>query len=88
MLWTIRTSLVASVMVAGAVWSSAQAADSIVGTWRLVSWVDEEVETKAVRQVFAPCALGHHNAVRHRNALQTRRQIWRLAYDGLLPGSA
>jgi len=43
--------LVALIIATGAVWSKAQAAD-VVGSWRLVSFVDEETESKAVRPVF------------------------------------
>jgi hypothetical protein len=32
--------------------SAARAADPIVGTWRLVSWTEEETESKAVRKMF------------------------------------
>src|SRR4029077_823189 len=32
--------------------SAARAADSIVGTWRLVSWTEEETESKAVHKNF------------------------------------
>lgn len=39
-------------LVISTVASPAWAADSIVGTWRLVSWTEEETESKAVRKVF------------------------------------
>jgi lipocalin-like protein len=32
--------------------SAAWAADSIVGTWRLVSWTEEETESKTVHKIF------------------------------------
>src|SRR5690348_11459702 len=32
--------------------SAAWAADSVVGTWRLVSWTEEETDSKAVRTMF------------------------------------
>jgi Lipocalin-like domain len=32
--------------------SVARAADSIVGTWQLVSWIEEETESKAVHKNF------------------------------------
>ena len=34
------------------VFSAAWAVDSIVGTWRLVSWSEEETESKTVRNIF------------------------------------
>jgi hypothetical protein len=36
----------------GSLINVAQAADSIVGTWRLVSWVEEETESKAQHKNF------------------------------------
>jgi hypothetical protein len=45
----VATSLFAlAVSMAGAAW----AAEPIVGTWRLVSWTEEETESKAVHKVF------------------------------------
>jgi hypothetical protein len=32
--------------------SAAWAVDSVVGTWRLMSWTEEETESKAVRKMF------------------------------------
>ena len=32
--------------------SAAWATDPIVGTWRMVSWTEEETDSKAVRKVF------------------------------------
>jgi hypothetical protein len=54
---TERIQLKASFKIAMAVLpmtvlSAAQAADSIVGTWRLVSWVEEETENKIKRKHF------------------------------------
>ncbi len=40
------------VLAISTVFSAAWAADSIVGTWRLVSWTEEETESKAVNKVF------------------------------------
>jgi len=47
----VRMGLVALIIATGAIWSKAQAAD-LVGSWRLVSWIEVETESKAVRQVF------------------------------------
>jgi hypothetical protein len=44
--------LVVSVMATGAVWSKARADESVVGSWRLVSWVEVETESKAIHVVF------------------------------------
>jgi lipocalin-like protein len=41
-----------------AVLAKAQAADSVVGTWRLVSWIEEETESKAVHKNFGDNPLG------------------------------
>jgi Lipocalin-like domain len=46
------TLLVVLVLATSAVCQRAQAADSIVGTWRLVSWVEEETESKAQHKNF------------------------------------
>jgi hypothetical protein len=40
--------LAAVVLISGTIWSSARAADSIVGTWRLISLSEQETESKAV----------------------------------------
>jgi len=48
---TVRTGLVA-LFVANGAWSNAYATDSVVGSWRLVSWVEVETEGKAVHAVF------------------------------------
>ena len=40
-----------AVAVSG-VMTKAQSAESIVGTWRLVSWIEEETESKAVHKNF------------------------------------
>ena len=40
------------------VMTKGQAADSVVGTWRLVSWVEEETESKAVHKLFGDNPLG------------------------------
>jgi hypothetical protein len=47
-----RTVLVALLLVTGACCTTSQAADSIVGSWRLVSWVEVETESKSVHSVF------------------------------------
>ena len=39
-----RTGLVAVLIVTGAYCTKSQAADSVVGSWRLVSWVFVEVK--------------------------------------------
>ena len=41
-------------------WASAKAhaADTIVGSWRLLSWVEVETETKAVRAAFGDDPVG------------------------------
>jgi hypothetical protein len=44
--------MVVLVLATSAVGRMAQAADSIVGTWRLVSWVEEETESKAQHKNF------------------------------------
>jgi hypothetical protein len=43
-----------------ALWASptAHAADTIVGSWRLLSWVEVETETKAVRAAFGDDPVG------------------------------
>jgi hypothetical protein len=48
---TIAKLTLAMLAVTG-VMAKAQAADSIVGTWRLVSWIEEETETKALHKNF------------------------------------
>ena len=39
-------------MATGVVWSEARADESVVGSWRLVSWVEVETETKSVHGAF------------------------------------
>jgi hypothetical protein len=46
------TLMVVLVLATSAVCQLAQAADAIVGTWRLVSWVEEETESKAQHKNF------------------------------------
>ena len=53
----VRMGLVALIIATGAIWSKAQAAD-LVGSWRLVSWIEVETESKAVRQVFGDNPIG------------------------------
>ena len=52
MISMVRIGLIALVVVTGAYCTKSQAADSIVGSWRLVSWVEMESESKAVHSVF------------------------------------
>jgi Lipocalin-like domain len=47
-----RICFVALLIVTGAYGSRSQAAESIVGSWRLVSWVEVETESKSVHSVF------------------------------------
>ena len=48
-----RTSLMALLIVIGAYCTKSHAADaSIVGSWRLVSWVEVETESKSVHTAF------------------------------------
>jgi hypothetical protein len=47
-----RTVLAALLLVTGAFCTTSQAADSIVGSWRLVSWVEVESESKSVHSGF------------------------------------
>jgi len=53
-----RIGFVALIIVIAAVWSTAQAGDSVVGSWRLVSWVQEDIESKAVHTVFGDNPVG------------------------------
>jgi hypothetical protein len=48
----VRMGVAALIIATIAVWSTAQAGDSVVGSWRLVSWVQEDIEGKAVQTVF------------------------------------
>jgi Lipocalin-like domain len=54
----LRMGWVALIVVVVAVWSTAQAGDSVVGSWRLLSWVQEDVESKAVQTVFGDNPVG------------------------------
>jgi hypothetical protein len=54
----VRMGAAALIIATITVWSTAQASDSIVGSWRLVSWVQEDVEGKAVRTVFGDNPVG------------------------------
>jgi len=49
---TFTMAMAALVWATSAGLSVAQAADSIVGTWRLVSWTEEETQSKAVHKNF------------------------------------
>jgi hypothetical protein len=55
---TVRLGLAALFVVIASVWSTAQAGESVVGSWRLVSWVQEDVESKAVQAVFGDSPIG------------------------------
>ena len=48
----LRTGLVILTILIGGSWSRAQAADSVVGNWRLVSWTEEETETEKLVTAF------------------------------------
>jgi Lipocalin-like domain len=52
MISRMRTVLVAVLLVAVTYCTTSRAADSIVGSWRLVSWVEMETESKSVHNVF------------------------------------
>jgi len=54
----VRMGVAALIIATITVWSTAQASDSIVGSWRLVSWVQEDVEGKAVQTVFGDNTVG------------------------------
>jgi hypothetical protein len=65
---TVRLGLAALIIVIASAWSTAQAGESVVGSWRLVSWVQEDVESKAVQAVFGDLAIsvapsGEHGQV-------------------------
>jgi hypothetical protein len=47
-----RSGFIALLVVASAYCTTSQAAESIVGSWRLVSWVEVETESKSVHSVF------------------------------------
>src|SRR5580658_217170 len=47
-----RFGLIAALIVTGAYCTASRAADSVVGSWRLVSWVEMETESKSVHSVF------------------------------------
>jgi Lipocalin-like domain len=49
---SFKILMVVLVLATSAVFSVAQAADSIVGTWQLVSWVEEETESKTQHKNF------------------------------------
>jgi hypothetical protein len=52
----VRMGLTA--LIVAVVWSSAQAGESVVGSWRLLSWVQEDIESKAVQKVFGDNPVG------------------------------
>ena len=47
-----RTVLIALLVVTGAYCTKSKAADSIVGSWRLVTWVEVETESKSIHSIF------------------------------------
>jgi hypothetical protein len=53
-----RACFVALLIVTGLCSSRTQAADSVVGNWRLVSWVEVETESKAVHTAFGESPTG------------------------------
>jgi hypothetical protein len=54
----IKLTLAMLAVVTTGVLTKAQAADSIVGTWRLVSVIEEDTESKAVHKAFGENPLG------------------------------
>jgi hypothetical protein len=50
--------LAALIVAIAAAWSIAQAGESVVGSWRLLSWVQEDVESKVVQTVFGDNPVG------------------------------
>jgi hypothetical protein len=50
--------LAALIVAIAAAWSIAQAGESVVGSWRLLSWVQEDVESKIVQAVFGDNPVG------------------------------
>jgi Lipocalin-like domain len=53
-----KLTLVVLTVATSGITTRAQAADSIVGTWHLLSWVEEETESKAVHKNFGDNPLG------------------------------
>jgi Lipocalin-like domain len=47
-----RSGLLGLLIVTGAYCTNSQAGDSVVGSWRLVSWVEVETESKSVHAPF------------------------------------
>ena len=47
-----------TLVMASAVWSESQAAELVVGSWRLVSWVEVGTESKAVHAPFGDSPMG------------------------------
>jgi hypothetical protein len=54
----VKMGLAALTVAIAAAWSSAQAGESVVGSWRLLSWVQEDVESKVVQTVFGDNPVG------------------------------
>jgi hypothetical protein len=50
--------LAALIVAIAAAWSIAEAGESVVGSWRLLSWVQEDVESKVVQTVFGDNPVG------------------------------
>ena len=45
----VRMGVAALIIATITVWSTAQASDSVVGSWRLVSWVQEDLSRKTLK---------------------------------------
>ena len=54
----VRMGSAVLIVVIAAAWSIAQAGESVVGSWRLLSWVQEDVESKVVQTVFGDNPVG------------------------------
>ena len=52
MAWIGRIGFLSLLVLTGAYCTTSQAEDLVVGSWRLVSWVEVETESKAVHSVF------------------------------------
>jgi len=54
----VRLTAVIIALAASSVMTKVEAADSVVGTWRLLSWSEEETASKAVHKSFGDNPLG------------------------------
>src|SRR5438477_12073754 len=54
----IKFASAALVFATSAAFTRTQAAESVVGSWRMVSWIEEETESKAVHKNFGDHPLG------------------------------